>query len=372
MFRLILACAALISPVAYADSSCLQQQPDSADELRTVYQQPVGCWPTPMVDEGVIWQPLGLLPEPKSVPLPLKELGQVLFFDPRLSRSQQIACASCHDPDLGWADGKRLPFGHDRQRGHRNTPSIMNTGYLTHIFWDGRAGSLEEQAIASITNPIEMNASTTEATNNIAAIPGYRSLFKAAFGDEEISIERITAAIAGFVRTVNTPNTRFDRFLRGDHTQLSDAQINGLHLFRTQAGCMNCHSGPLLTDQTFHHLGTAVYQHSEGYQGRYLVTTEGKDMTAFRVPPLRGVALTGPWMHSGIAAELMTVLQLYNIGWWQNNALPGQEDDPLFPRLSPHIKTLGLNQAQLKDLEAFLHAISPNPAEVRREPPQLP
>ncbi|MBZ2188104.1 cytochrome-c peroxidase [Alcanivorax sp. JB21] len=332
----------------------------------------MSCWPAPHVDDGVAWQPLGELPPRADIAPAKRDLGQKLFFDPRLSSSGQIACASCHDPDMGWADGRRLPFGHDRQRGHRNTPSIMNTGYLTHIFWDGRVGSLEEQAKASILNPIEMNATEAQAVRRIAETDGYRPLFEAAFDDDAVTFDRIAGAIADFVRTINTPNTPFDRFLRGDRESLSDAQVRGLHLFRTQARCMNCHSGALFSDETFHHLGTAVYQHSGGYEGRHRVTGAPQDMTAFRVPPLRGTALTGPWMHTGIAPDLRSLLHLYNIGWWQNNALEGQHDDPKFPKLSPLIQPLALSASEISDLEAFLKAISPSPGENRREPPSLP
>ena len=188
-----------------------------AERLRGVYTKPPATWPAPNVDPGVKWAEIGLLP-PISSPAdnlvtPEKiELGKKLFFDPRISGSGQIACASCHDPDLGWADGRTTSFGHRREPLRRNAPGLMNIAYMPALFWDGRAGSLEDQARQVILNPHEMKATPESIVTEIAAVPEYRAAFK----DEPISIDSIAKALAAFERTIVGGRSQFDRFMKGD------------------------------------------------------------------------------------------------------------------------------------------------------------
>ncbi|MFP4560604.1 MAG: cytochrome-c peroxidase [Thiohalorhabdus sp.] len=343
-------------------------------ELRAAYGKPQSEWPSPQIDAEVQAEPLGPLPEPPfpdtNPHTPAKEeLGKQLFFDPRLSASGQIACASCHDPELGWADGRRYSFGHDRQRGSVSAPTILNAAYLESLFWDGRADTLEEQALGSLTNPVEMAADPEEVTARLAGIDGYRRQFREVFGDDRIGIQEVTRAIATFVRSRTMRHTPFDRFMRGDRTALDDQQLRGLHLFRTKARCMNCHHGPNLTDEYYHHMGTSFYGVGND-QGRYAVTGAREDFGAFRTAPLRGVAHTAPYMHNGLVPELEGLLKLYNAGWWQNAPVGAAEDKARSMHLSPRIQPLGLSEEERAALEAFLRALSsPRP---RMAPPELP
>lgn len=341
----------------------LSVQAADLESLVAAYRQPQAAWPSAETDPGVEVAALAPLPHPNSLLMPDEftaariRLGLQLFFERRLSASHQIACASCHDPDMGWADGRRVSIGHNRQRGEMNAPSIVNSIFLHDIFWDGRAASLEEQVIASWTNPIEMAGDLKESLEQIASIPGYTSLFEAAYGDADINTERIAGAIATFMRSVNMTRTPFDRFLEGDYDALNDAQVRGLHLFRTKARCMNCHHGALLSDQQYHHLGTS-FERVGNFQGRYRVTQQPEDMGAFRTPPLRGISATPPYMHNGFVTDLETLLAFYNIGWWQNAPLPDKDPELPLAQLSPLIKPLALSPEELDDLKAFLNSLT--------------
>lgn len=334
-----------------------------SDPLVAAYRQPQHAWPAAETDPGIEAAALAPLPDPSSLPAwqdvtdERIRLGLQLFFERRLSASHQIACASCHDPELGWADGRRVSIGHNRQKGDMNAPSIVNSIFLHEVFWDGRAASLEEQVIASWTNPIEMAGDLDESVQQIASISGYTPLFEAAYGDTEINAERIAEAIATFMRSVNMTRTPYDRFLQGDYDALSDAQIRGLHLFRTKARCMNCHQGALLSDQQYHHLGTS-FERVGNFQGRYRVSQQPDDMGAFRTPPLRSISATAPYMHNGFAADLELLLSLYNIGWWQNAPLPDKDPDLPLAQLSPLIQPLELSPDELADLHAFLLSLT--------------
>ncbi len=351
----------------YSLTMALFMSPSHADSdpLIEAYRQPQSLWPAAETDPGIDAVALAPLPAPDSLPAwssvtPERiTLGKQLFFERRLSASDQIACASCHDPDLGWSDGRRVSIGHNRQQGDMNAPSIVNSIFLHEVFWDGRVTSLEEQVIASWTNPIEMAGDVDVSAAKLSAIAGYAPLFEAAFGDTEVTVERIASAIATFMRSVNMLDAPYDRFLKGDPQALSDAQVRGLHLFRTKARCMNCHQGALLSDQQYHHLGTS-FERVGNFQGRYQISGAPEDVGAFRTPPLRGLSATAPYMHNGFASDLDLLLSLYNIGWWQNAALRDKDPDIPLAQLSPRIKPLELSQDELADLKAFLLSLTGN------------
>lgn len=341
----------LMASLAHADS-----------DIINAYRQGQAHWPAAVTEEEVQALPLAAQPVapvyPESNPFSEERqaLGKQLFFERRLSASEQIACANCHDPDLGWADGRRLAIGHNRSRGQMNSPSILNTGHLEQLFWDGRARTLEEQALASWVNPIEMAGDPRAASARLQAVDGYASLFEAAFGTSEVTPKRIIDAIATFVRGMTMPDTRFDQFMRGQADALSDQEIRGLHLFRTRARCMNCHNGPLLTDGQFHHLGTSFHQVGN-FEGRYRHTGQAAHVGAFRTPPLRGLGATAPYMHNGFAVDLDMLLALYNMGWWQNAPPADKRDEVPLAQLSPLIKPLHLEADELADLKAFLQTL---------------
>ncbi|WP_337177633.1 cytochrome c peroxidase [Paludisphaera sp.] len=345
-----------------------------AAELRAIYWKSSGEWPAPWVDEGVDWRELGRLP---AAPAPADnpttpekvELGKKLFFDPRLSGSGQLSCASCHDPDLGWADGRTTAFGHRREPLRRNSPTIMNLAHMPAIFWDGRAGSLEDQAREVILNPSEMSATPDSVVRELSAVPEYRDSFRAVFGSEDVDLDMIAKAVAAFERSIVGGRSAFDKFLGGDRDAMSDEAILGLDLFRRKARCMNCHHGPAFSDGQFHDLGLSYYGRELEDLGRYRVTALPEDVGRFRTPGLRNVAATGPYMHNGLF-ELTGVLNMYNAGMATLKRKPEQADDPLFPTKSPHLKPLGLDKRELADLKAFLESLTEPKRRVRA--PALP
>lgn len=343
-----------------------------AKELRELYAKPPAEWPAATVDAGVDHVELGRAGEmgyPADNPPTAEklELGKKLFFDPALSGSGQISCASCHDPDLAWADGKTLAFGHGRAMGKRNTPGLVNVGHERRLFWDGRAKSLEDQALGPISNEIEMHADPQEVVDRIALKEEYRKDFEAAFGSPEINLTTVAKAIATFERSIVSGRSRFDQFLQG-RERLTDSEMRGLHLFRTDARCINCHNGPNFADGQFHDLGLSYYGRELEDLGRYKITNDPRDVGKFKTPTLRNVMRTGPYMHNGLF-EIDGVINMYNAGMATLRKKPGQEEDVLFPVKSPLLKPLGLNDQDHEDLKAFLGTLSEPKLRVR--PPGL-
>jgi cytochrome c peroxidase len=344
-------------------------------DLRKKYEKKPSEWPAPQIDAGVKWRELGLLPKvvhPKENPHSAEKeaLGRKLFFDPRISGSGQMACASCHDPDLGWADGRSMAFGDGRKELKRNTPSILNAAHQRTHFWDGRAGSLEEQAKDVLLNSDEMRSGEEHLAKSLAAIAEYSESFERVFGSPGISMERAAQALACFERTIVGGNSRFDSFLKGNKRGLSDQAIAGLHLFRTEARCMNCHHGPNFSDGEFHNLGLSYYGRKIRDTGRFQATLKEADIGRFRTPSLRNVIETRPYTHNG-QFDLENLLNLYNNGipTLMSQAESKAEEAGLGDK-SPHIRQLGLNDVDLEDLKAFLQSLSEPRARIR--PPKLP
>ncbi|MEM1028265.1 MAG: cytochrome c peroxidase [Planctomycetota bacterium] len=343
--------------------------------LREAYSKPPAEWPAMMVDEGVEAVELGLLPDvefPDDNPYTKEkaELGRQLFYDPRLSASGEMACASCHDPDLGWADGRTVSFGRQRRELQRNAASVMNTGYLDILFWDGRADSLEDLTLEVIENEDEMHGVGEEVAKIINDIPEYREQVKAVFGEDEVSIDVITKSVATFVRTINGGRSDFDRFLKGRPDALSDAALRGLHLFRTKALCMNCHHGPTLSDNLLHATGLSLYGTLREDLGAYHITGDPDDSGKFKTPPLRHVSRTGPYMHHGLFESLLVTVRAYNGGMIKPRAKKDRPNDPLLPKNSPLLHELNLTDSALHDLVAFLEALEEPHRRVL--PPKLP
>ncbi len=344
----------------------------SVDQLRALYSSgDPKSWPSATVDSTVLnFQDIGVLPPvkfPENNPYSeaKRNLGKSLFFDPRLSSSQQISCSSCHDPALAWGDGKPVSHGQDRQLGVRNSKSLLNVAYVTPLFWDGRAKSLEDQAAFPIKDPKEMANHVDVAVKTIKKIKGYKPLFKEAFGDETINEERIFKAIATFERTIVSRKSKFDKFIEGDSKQLTDQEVQGLHLFRTKARCINCHNSGLFSDNQFHNVGLTYYKRKYEDLGLYAQTKDPKDVGKFRTPSLRDITKTGPYMHNGLFPHIRGVLNMYNVGM-PNRKLPeGYEKDPTYPINSELLHVLSLNEEELQALEAFLGSIS---STVYREP----
>ena len=345
-----------------------------AAELRRVYAEDPSTWPAPHVDPGVNWKEIGLLPEvehPADNPHTTEKetLGKTLFFDPRLSGSGQIACASCHDPDLGWADGRTTSFGHSRKQLARNSPTIRNTAFQQRLFWDGRAESLEDQARQVLMNPDEMRSGPEHVVALLEKEPGYQELWQKAFGAEPVSIDLAAQALACFERTVVGGTSRFDSFMKGGAAALTDEALLGMDLFRREARCINCHNGPAFSDGGFHDLGLSNYGRPFEDIGRGRITDEPADTGKFRTPSLRDATATLPLMHNGLF-ELQVALTLYNAGMPKPVRRENQADDPRFPVKSPLLKPLGLNKQDLADLTAFLTSLEETKRRIR--PPAIP
>jgi cytochrome c peroxidase len=340
----------------------------SAAKLRKLYSQSPGNWPAPTIDAGVRWKELGPLPESplekqKDSLKHIIELGKILFFDTRLSSSGKISCATCHQPELNWTDGKERSVGHEGALNKRNSPTIQNSWFYNRLFWDGRARDLQDQAFAPINSETEMHSEMHEVMERVNKNKNYHALFKQAFGDDEISPERLTEAIATFEKTVVSGRTRFDEFLAGSKKALSNQELKGLHLFRTKARCMNCHNGPMFSDNQFHNNGFHLYanngmDHFLSDKGLYMVTHKDADMGKFKTPSLRDVMRTAPWMHNGMMTTMQETIALYVKGADGNGGA-----DPL-------VKMLYLNSREQADLLAFLQAISTSPVKFTR--PVLP
>ncbi|WP_437918138.1 cytochrome-c peroxidase [Sphingobacterium sp. LRF_L2] len=334
--------------------------------LRKLYSSgDLSQWPAPNIDDAVKegFQDIGVLPKATYPAYNLftkekAQLGKMLFFDPRLSASKQISCANCHEPQLGFGDGKSLANGHGRRVGKRNAMTLYNVAFYKSFMWDGRAASLEDQVLLPTQDHVEMNTSLDVLVANVREINGYAQYFVEAFGDSGVTLQRIQYALATFERGIVSYPSKFDRFVSGQADALNDQELLGLHLFRTKARCINCHNTALFSDNKFHNDGQALYGSRQEDFGHYHLTGEQKDIGAFRTPSLRDVALTGPWMHHGNFPTLRDVVELYNLG----NPAPIQRrvkvDESKRPIPSPLLQKLNLSKEEVDAVIAFLGSIS--------------
>lgn len=241
----------------------------------------------------------------------LVELGKKLFFDPRLSKSGFISCNSCHNLSMGGSDNLKTSIGHNWQKGPINAPTVLNSSLNVAQFWDGRALTLKDQAGGPIANPGEMAFTHDLAVGLLASIPGYVTEFRSVFGDNStIGIEEVTRAIAAFEETLVTPNSRFDRWLRGDKKALTPTELAGYELFK-DSGCTACHNGSAVGGNTFQKMGVVEpYKSTNPAEGRIAVTKEEADRFNFKVPTLRNVELTYPYFHDGEAQTLTQAVEI--------------------------------------------------------------
>lgn len=293
--------------------------------------------------------PLGIdapPPVPEDNPMtPAKvELGRQLFFDARLSSDGTISCATCHNPAMGFTDGRATSMGTQAQVGGRSAPSVINLAYAQGgIFWDGRAASLEEQAIGPIANPIEMSNTHENAVARLNTIPGYREQFEHVFGSSEVTIENVGKAIAAFERTIIDGNAPWDRFIKGETGALSEEATRGWELFQNKALCISCHAGFNLTTNQFKNIGVG-FDRPEPDLGRYEFTGVEGDQGRFKTPTLRALRYTAPYMHDGSEATLEDVIEYYDRGGNPN------------PYLDEVMTPLGLTEQEKADLLALLYA----------------
>lgn len=279
------------------------------------------------------------------------ELGRQLYFDTRLSKNNSVSCAFCHNPGTGFADARQFSIGAFGTAGGRQAPTVYNTGFLPLQFWDGRAGSLEEQAIGPIHNPIEMAEKHETVVPKIAKIPGYQKQFQLIFGGGA-SLQHIAEAIAAFERTIVSQNSAFDKYVLGDQKAMDEAAVRGMALFKGKARCVLCHNGPNFTDNQFHNLGVPQVGPLKEDLGRFVVSRLERDKGAFKTPTLRSIVETAPYMHDGVFKTLEEVIDFKNAGGGAT------------PNLSLLMKPLNLTAEEKADLLAFLKALTGEPLKV--------
>lgn len=284
----------------------------------------------------------------------LTSLGKTLFFDPLLSVDQSISCASCHKPEHGFADDRALSVGVTGEPLRRHTPHLFNLAQGSSFFWDGRARSLEEQALMPIQDPNEMGLDLRVLIKRLESHPEYPEAFFRAFSKAGISASKIAIAIAEFERSLVADSTPYDEYLAGNETALSESAKRGMALFFSkQTNCSKCHSGTNFTDGDFHNTGLLTED-----LGRAAIDRVGNfkmrpypffhTQKAFKTPGLRNVFQTAPYMHNGAFESLEDVVRNYNQG----------SQDPESYGISLDIKPLGLSDPQVVDLVSFLEALT--------------
>ena len=283
---------------------------------------------------AVLVIPLGLdlyMPVPEDNPVtPEKiELGRRLFNDRRLSRDRSISCATCHDPQRAFSDARPVAVGVFGRKGNRNVPAIINRGYGRAFFWDGHVDNLEEQVVQPILDPKEMDMTLAEASARVGLAP-----------------DELANALASYVRSILSGDSRFDRFVYGDRGALTAEEQLGLQVFRGKGNCTRCHVGPNFTDEKLHNTGVAWRDGRLTDPGRFEVTQKKEDQGAFKTATLREVARTSPYMHDGSLKTLKDVIEFYDRGGNPN------------PYRDPELRRLALTAEEKQALVAFLKSLS--------------
>lgn len=277
-------------------------------------------------------------------------LGRWLFYDRRLSGDTSVSCATCHRPEHAFSEPTAVSAGIRGQKGTRKAPTFVNLAVTVypHFFWDGRAASLEEQALGPIQNPIEMGSTHHAMIETLTSIQGYRPYFAAAFGTTEITKERVAKAIADYERTRMSGNSPWDRWRRNKDESAVSAEVKAGHeLFFGKASCNQCHLGPNFTDSRFHNIGVGWNPKTRRFsdEGRFVVSKNEADKGAFKTPTLREATKRAPYMHDGSIATLREAVELYNRGGDKN------------PHLDPKIEPLRLTPSEVSALVAFMEAL---------------
>jgi len=288
------------------------------------------------------------------------QLGKMLFFDPRLSSTGNMSCASCHEPAKGWSDGLATASGKNGKILGRASPTIINTAYNNIFMWDGRKASLIDQATGPLDSPDEMDKDTSVIAKELQSINGYREAFSKAYPGEGINRDTIARAIAAFENTVVCNDSPFDRYVAGEKTALNKQQVDGFTIFTDpdKGNCATCHQAPNFTDNGFHNVGLESFGHKNHDVGRYKIKPVRSMDGAFKTPPLRDIASTGPYFHDGSAKSLAEVVDYY------------VEGGSVKTNLSPDLQKLNLSKSERKDLVKFLEALSCEAKDFAK--PQLP
>jgi len=277
-----------------------------------------------------------------------EKLGEKLFFDPILSKDRTISCASCHKPEFAFADTSAVSLGVAGAKGDRNTPTITNLSGRPNLFWDGRSGSLEHQALQPIQNPVEMALSIEDALKRLNEDQVYKEAFLRLYKGPATE-KTLSEALASFERTMETSNSPYDRYINGDDDAVSVSAIRGRMLFIGKANCNTCHSGEDFTADRFKSIG--LYNGAElNDPGRFKITKDSTHIGDFKIPGLRNVSLTAPYMHNGMFKTLKEVIHYYN-------------DPDAFVKNGKNrdlalSKPLGLTEDEMNDIEAFLKTLT--------------
>ena len=336
--------------------------------------------------------PLAALPAPpdpadnRTSPAKV-DLGKLLFFDGRLSGDGSTPCSGCHIPSAGWDFPTPISRGYPGTVHWRNSQTIINSAYYGKLFWAGSSGSLEQQAKSAATGAVGGNGESEMMEAKLAFVPEYRRRFREVFGDPWPKVNNAWLAIAAFERTLVQRNTPFDRFMRGKSGALTAKQKQGLALFKGKAGCVECHNGPLLSDEKYYNLGVPrhegwannalkqitfryelyakgvtekMYRVTKDDPGMYFRTKEKRDLGKFRTPSLRYTKYTAPYMHNGAFPTLLAVVAFYNQGGGKDN----------WGSKTPILRPLNLTASQIQALVAFLESLSGK--RITMNPPKLP
>lgn len=318
---------------ANADDKRVRQDPEQIVILKANYIRPIA------------------IPFPEDNPFTeaKAKLGQTLYFDPRLSRSNMQSCASCHNPSFAWGDGLPKGVGDHMKELGRRSPTILNAAWSEALMWDGRFETLEEQALGPIQAGVEMNMPLDALIAKLSKIEEYGPLFAAAFdGSAEITADKIAMAIATYERTVVSGEAPFDRWVKGDRSAISASAERGFRLFNGKAKCAVCHSGWRFTDDSFHDIGLPDNDIGRGHELPGIV----KMQHAFKTPGLRNIDQRGPYMHGGSLPTLEAVVEHYDEGGIQR------------PSLSEEMQPLRLTKQEKRDLVAFMETLTSEDAPV--------
>lgn len=331
-------------------------------------------------------EPIRPVPIPADNPQTAEkiELGRMLYFDPRLSGDSSMACAKCHDPAKGWSNNLQLSDSYPGTKHWRHVPTVLNSAYLKQLFWDGRAHTLEEQAVGPIAAPFEMNQNYVHLVEKLQSVPYYRKSFKKVF-NSDVNMDNLAKAIASFERTIVSKPGRVDAYLKGDKKALNASEIRGMEVFKGKANCIACHHGPMLTDQKLHttgvpeieplkkesdriatrHFFATINDYPEPRKlnadyGREILTKNKADRGQFKTPSLRELAYTAPYMHNGAFEYLEDVIEFYSKGGGD-----AANKDPL-------LKPFTLTDQEKEDLVAFLEALSSDKPVLVEKPAEIP
>ncbi|MEN3160228.1 cytochrome c peroxidase [Alkalimonas sp. NCh-2] len=331
-------------------------------EAAEAYLQPQSQWPPKHSDAAEDVAP---------VPLPVKlddylvQLGKVLFHDKGLSGDSSVSCASCHQADIHFADHSKLSPGVQGRLGKRTTPMLRLVGLWEILFWDARIDTLEALIEQPLTDPLEMDNTVEAAVTYITSQAKYVEAFTIAYGDDAITWPRAAQAIAEFMRSIPSPERPFDLFMQAvkmeDFTQaedvLSKQEREGLHLFRTKAGCVQCHSGALFSDQRLHNTGLTYYGRRFEDLGHFNISGKPEDVGKFRTPSLRYLSERNHFMHNGLFDDLLGIVRMYAHGGSRPKPRGEQVNDPLFPKTTDLLQPFDLSKEEEQALLAFLRTL---------------